>query len=370
MRVIFIIQHPIEGPTSRYRVYQFLPYLRQHGVEVTVLPFLTSAQLSTVYGQSRWLHKIIITLGGFIKRLGHILRSRHYDIVYIEREAFPFGPPYFEYLFKFFGKRLIFDFDDAIYTPSVAYDNLLDNLRDWQKPGKIIRIANHVIVGSDYLAHYAISQCDQPAKITVLPTVVNTEHYIPRRAVKNTDSIVIGWIGTPRGTSYLTQLLPMMHDLAERHSKLKFLFIGAEPFDPEGLPIEFKTWRLEDEIADVQSFDIGIMPLTDDEESRGKCGFKLIQYMSVGIPSVCSPIGANNDIIEQGRSGFFATSPEEWREKLSLLIESPELRRTFGSYGRAVVERSYSLESAAPQLLNIFETIMTDTPKDAENPQC
>jgi glycosyltransferase involved in cell wall biosynthesis len=368
MRVIFIVQHPIEGPTSRYRVYQFLPYLRQNGVEATVLPFMTSKQLSIIYGQGQWIQKFAITIGGFIKRFSHVLCSRRYDIVYIEREAFPFGPPFFEHLLKHFGKRMIYDFDDAIYTRSVAYNNPLDRLRDWQKPGKIIRAANHVIVGSDYLSRYAMSQCNDPAKVKVIPTVVDSEQYIPRYQTKNNGSVVIGWIGTPRGTSYLIKLLPMMRDLAGQHSKLKFLFIGAEPFDSGDLPIEFKTWRLEDEIADVQSFDIGIMPLVDDEESRGKCGFKLIQYMSVGIPSVCSPIGANIDIIEDGRSGFFATTLEDWRDKLNLLIDNPELRHNFGVYGRAVVEQSFSLKSAAPRLYNIFTTVMGDSRKGTENP--
>ncbi|MBK8816874.1 MAG: glycosyltransferase family 4 protein [Methylococcaceae bacterium] len=363
MRVLFVVQHPIEGPTSRFRVYQFLPYLQEKGVETCVLPFLSSSELPVIYENSPVLKKIAVTLRATFRRCCHLLQARNYDIVYLVREAYPFGPPIFEYLFKKCCRRMVFDFDDAIYTPSTAYNNPLDVLRDWHKTGKLIQMADHVVPGSEYLANYVVNQGYPAVKITVIPTVVDTSVNIPAPSRKpdNAKSVVIGWIGTPRGTSYLIELMPVFTRLCEKFGGIRFLFSGAEPYDNQGLPIEFKSWRLSEEINDLQRFDIGIMPLTDDEESRGKCGFKLIQYMSVGIPSVCSPVGANNAIIAEGKSGFFAANHEEWFEKLSRMIENPILRQALGQEGRRVAEQAFSLNSAAPKLYAVLNNLMKDS---------
>ena len=358
MRIIFVAQHPIEGPTSRFRVYQFLPYLEQRGFQCEVLPFLTTPELAVIYGKSSTLKKIVVTLLATTRRFFHLLKVQKGDIVYLVREAYPFGPPFFESLFKKRCQRLVFDFDDAIYTPSVAYDNPLDALRDWGKTKKIIQMADYVVTGSAYLGEYVLAQGHNANKLAVIPTVVDTTVYRPDDKVKSTNApITIGWIGTPSGTTYLINLIPVISEIAKRHPTIKFLFIGAETFDAKGLPIEFKQWQLGEEVANLQSFDIGIMPLTDDEEGRGKCGFKLIQYMSVGIPSVCSPVGANKAIIEEGKSGFFASTQEEWLEKLNILIANPNLRTEQGRYGRTVAEQSFSLQSAAPKLYAVLHVM-------------
>jgi glycosyltransferase involved in cell wall biosynthesis len=360
MRVLFVVQHPIEGPTSRFRVFQFLPYLQEKGIETCVLPFLTSSEIPIIYENSPIIKKIAVTLLATFRRCFHLWLARQYDIVYLVREAYPFGPPIFEYLFKKVCRRMVFDFDDAIYTPSTAYNNPLDKFRDWNKTGKLIRMADHVVTGSDYLANYVVNQGFPVEKVTVIPTVVDTSVYIPvpRPKQDNTESLVIGWIGTPRGTSYLIDLMPVFTQLCRKFKGIKFLFSGAEPYDTQGLPIEFKPWRLSEEIKDLQRFDIGIMPLTDDEESRGKCGFKLIQYMSVGIPAVCSPVGANTAIIAEGKSGFFAASYESWFENLSRLIENPTLRLALGQNGRSVAEQSFSLNFAAPKVYVVLNELM------------
>ncbi len=354
MRVLFVVSHPIEGPSSRFRVYQFLPYLRAHGVEATVRPLLSSRVLPTVYQPGRFARKALITALGALKRAGDVLAAARYDLVYVLREAFPFGPPLFEPLLRAAAGRLVFDFDDAIYVPALAYRNPLDRLRDFGKTAKIIRIASRVIVGSDYLREYAVRFADSGDRVTVIPTVVDTSHYRPRPSRSSSTTCVIGWIGTPRGSSYLRDLLDVIADLVRTHPRLAFKFVGAEPFDPRSLPVSFKDWRLEEEVSDLQSFDIGIMPLTDDEETRGKCGFKLIQYMSVGIPVVCSPVGANLTIVENGASGFFASTPAEWRASLARLIQDPEVRASLGRRGRELAETRFSLAAMAPRLLAVL----------------
>ncbi|MCW6511337.1 glycosyltransferase family 4 protein [Lichenifustis flavocetrariae] len=352
LRVLFIVPHPIEGPSSRFRVYQFQPYLEAHGIEVTVRPLVPSRAAMRLYEPGGLVAKAAITTIAAAERLGDILRAGQFDVVYLLREAFPFGPPWIEHALKRRAGRLIFDFDDAIYLRSLVYRNPLDRFRDFGKTEAIIRLADHVVVGSRHLQEFA-SRFTRQDNITIVPTVVDTDVFRPADHLQ-LGTLTIGWIGTPRGSSYLRGLLGAMRHLCRRFNHLRFVFIGAEPFGVGDLPVTFQPWRMATEVADIQAFDIGLMPLTDDEETRGKCGFKLIEYMSLGIPTVSSPVGANCDIVEDGRSGLFATSEAEWIAAIGELIERPDLRRTLAENGRRRVVASYSLASAAPQLLRLI----------------
>lgn len=360
MRVLFLMGLPVEGPSSRFRVYQYVPFFHEHGVEATLRPFLSSRQTPVIYGEGRIPAKLAVTTWSTLRRLVDLLNAPRYDVVYVLREAFPFGPPVFERLFKSAAGRLIFDFDDAIYIPSLAYNNPLDRLRDWDKPAKLIQMAAHVVVGNNYLKGYACRYLAREDRISVVPTAVDTKVYKPAEEVETRRTVTVGWIGTPRGSNYLWWLLPVIRELASRYPQLEFKFVGAKPFDAGGLPVEFKTWQLDEEVSNIQSFDIGIMPLTDDEETRGKCGFKLIQYMSTGLPVVCSPVGANLDIVEQGCTGLFAASLAEWTDALVKLIEDPTLRRALARAGRERVITHYSVEATGPRLLRILESVCAD----------
>lgn len=357
IRVLFVVPHPIEGPSSRFRVYQFLPYLEAHGVQATVRPLISSALAPIVYAPGRLTAKFAITAAAAGRRLLDVAGAGRFDLAYVLREAFPFGPPCIEWALKRRVGRLIFDFDDAIYLPSLAYQNPLDRLRDFSKTATIIRSADHVVAGSRFLRDYAVRFAPSD-RVSVLPTVVDTDVFRPEPVSKAGSTLTIGWIGTPRGSSYLRDLRGVMATLAARHPQVRFVFIGAEPFEPEGLPISFRPWQLGTEVEDIRGFDIGIMPLTDDEETRGKCGFKLIEYMSLGIPTVSSPVGANLDIVEDNRSGFFASTPDQWIGALNALVEDAGLRRRFASAGLSRVEESYSLASVAPRLLALIRTVV------------
>jgi glycosyltransferase involved in cell wall biosynthesis len=288
-----------------------------------------------------------------LHRCGDVLSASRHDVVYVLREAFPFGPPTLERLLTRAAGRLIFDFDDAIYAPSLAYPNPLDRLRDWGKPAKLISIANEVVAGSEYLADYA-RQFAPSSRVSVLPTVVDPDVYRPAPASIRKTTVTIGWIGTPRGSGYLKQLLPVFSELSARHPAVRYRFVGAERFDAPSLPIEFKPWSLAEEVSDIQTFDIGIMPLSDDEETRGKCGFKLIQYMSVGVPPVCSPVGANLHIVQHGKTGFCAESSTDWLDSLMALVADSELRKHMGQAGRERAISHFSTGVMAPRLLHII----------------
>lgn len=359
IRILFVVPHPIEGPSSRFRIYQFLPYLQANGVEVNVRPFVSSSQVHTLYRSGGTARKVGLTAVAMLSRLADVLRATRYDIVYILREAFPFGPPVIERALAASGARLVFDFDDAIWMPSQVYANPLDHLRDWSKPAKLIARADRVVVGCRYLADFARQHATHPEAVSIIPTVVDGSVYRPDPSKRTAGKITIGWVGTPRGSrTFLEALMPVMRDFSRLYPQVQWRFVGAEPFDVEGLPVEFKTWKLSEEVSDIQSFDIGLMPLTDDVYTRGKCGFKLIQYMNCGIPVVCSSVGANLDIVEHAASGYFATGSEEWASALSHLIDDAELRQTMGARGRALSEQQYSLDTQAPRLLEVLRTVV------------
>jgi len=362
MRVLFILPHPIEGPSSRFRVYQYIPYLERNGVECTVRPFVSSANVRELYKSGGTGRKIALTLSGLTRRAADVARATRHDIVYVLREAFALGPPFVEAALARAAGKMIFDFDDAIYTRSLAYDNPIDRLRDWNKPAKMIRRADTIVAGSSYLADYAARHAT--GRVEVLPTVVDHQIYAPRARRASGGAVTLGWIGTPRGSHYVADMMPVFKRLVARHPNLKMVLVGCAPFAAEGLPIEFRDWALEREPADIAGFDIGIMPLTDDEETRGKCGFKLIQYMSSGVAAIASPVGANSDIIEDGKSGLFASSPAEWEGAIGRLITDPKLRRSLQEAGRQRAIESYSLQHTGPQMLRILHQTL-ETGRDA-----
>ncbi len=352
MRVLFVVPHPIEGPSSRFRVYQYLPYLEAQGIVCDVRPFVGSDTVNELYRDGNTARKVALTLSGLGGRMTDIARARRYDIVFILREAFALGPPWIEFALARAGKAMVFDFDDAIYLPSLAYRNAIDRLRDWTKPARVIARADTIIAGSDYLADYARKTAT--GTVEVLPTVVDHNVYRPRPD-KRSDTVTLGWIGTPRGSSYVADMMPVFKSLSVRHPGLRMVFIGCAPFHTEGLPIEFRDWALAREPQDIAEFDIGIMPLTDDEETRGKCGFKLIQYMSSGVAAVGSPVGANNQILEDGVSGLLADSLDDWHAALDRLVGDEALRTRLTQAGRTRAMTHYSLQATAPRMLRILE---------------
>lgn len=357
IRVLFVAPHPVEGPSTRFRILQFLPYLAENGVEAVVRPLFTSAEAEAIYSDGGLAQKAALTVRAALRRLGDVRRAGDFEVVYILREAFPFGPPWLERLLAARAGAMVFDFDDAIYTPSTAYRNSLDRLRDWSKPARLIRAADAVAAGSAYLAAYAARSGADSAKVSVLPTVVDTGVFMPNPAARDARRLTIGWIGTPRGSSYLHALRPAMEAVAALRPDARFVFVGAEPFDCGGADASFPAWRLEREVADVQSFDIGLMPLPDDEEARGKCGFKLIEYMATGAAAVCSPVGANLDIVEGERTGLFAKTPQDWSAALSRLATDASLRGRLSQAGRARVEEAYCLDAVAPRMLALLRRV-------------
>ena len=354
MRVLFWVPYPTEGASNRYRVEQYLPYLEKEGIRYSLHPFWSSSAYKILYKNGYYIKKSYFFICGTISRIIDLLRIARYEIVFIHREAYPIFGAIFETALSILNKPIIFDFDDAIFLPASSRpNNFIEGLK---KPAKVINTlvkSKHVIAGNSYLSNFALRY---NRSVTIIPTSIDTDKYYSKNR-KASDEIVIGWMGSITTIDFLNLISGAFIQLSKEFHNIIFKIVGGD-FSIEGLSnIISKPWLLEDEIEDLKSFDIGIMPMPDNEWTRGKCGFKAIHYMNMGIPCVCSPVGANKEIVTDGINGFLAKSEEEWIEKLSLLIENSELRKKLGMQGRKTVEEKYSVKVNAPKYLEVLKKV-------------
>lgn len=355
MNALFLVPFTTEGASNRLRVEQYLPLLRKQGIDWTLRPFLCSPRFYEVlYRPGRLAHKGWFFLVSSLYRLLDLLRSRKFDLVLIHREAFPFGPPALEWLLSRCRIPIVYDFDDAIWQPNCSDANRA--FQALKSPGKIaaiIGLSRRVIAGNNYLRDYALAY---NRDVTVIPTPVDTDRLfpVPRR---DGGPVTLGWIGSHTSGRYLTMLDEVFVKLARRYD-VRMRIVGAT-YDPPVPHVAVDEWRLDREVSDLQSFDIGLMPMPDGPWTRGKCALKALQYMAVGIPVVCSPVGMNREVVTDGATGFFARSTEEWVEKLALLIDDPGLRQAMGQRGQAVVETQYSVRANFPKFLEVLEQALT-----------
>lgn len=352
MRVLFVTPYPHHSADTRYRIEQFLPGLQQAGIHTELRPFMSERFFEIYTDPEHTLEKALEFARSFAARLRDVLVAGQFDAAFIHKEAFAFGPPVIEMLLRWRSGALIFDLDDAFWTHPPQLRQIGRRWRDPERVPKIIRMSDHVIAGNASIAEHVRQYNTQ---VTVIPTVIDTNRYKPCSTSPDPGWVTVGWVGRWSSSFYLNRLAPVFRDLCARYPQVQIKLIGAQEPDWPGVRLISQPWRLETEIEDIQSFDIGLMPLDDDEYSRYKCGFKMLQYMGVGIPAVVSPVGVNRDIIQEGANGFLADSLEAWRDKLSRLIESPGLRAELGAAGRRTMEEYYSLTGALPSMRQVIE---------------
>jgi glycosyltransferase involved in cell wall biosynthesis/SAM-dependent methyltransferase len=365
MRVLALVPALYDtSPGQRYRLEQWEPLLRERGVEITYAPFEDEELHGLLYKPGLLSKKLQLVTRGLKRRLSLIRKVKDYDLVYILREAALLGPPVFEKLIHQRGVPIVFDFDDAIFvsyrSPSNGY---LSYLKFASKTKTICRIASHVMVGNPYLAEYARQVND---RVTVIPTTIDTEKYrLPPRTEKSGPP-VIGWTGSYSTVQHLDTLRGALKKLAERES-FRLRVIGTPTYECPPVEVEAMSWRAETELEDLAAIDIGVMPLPDDRWSKGKCGLKALQFMALGIPTVCSPVGVNTDIIQDDQNGFIAGTEDEWVDKLSRLLRSHELRQRLGQAGRVTVEEKYSAITQTPRVYEIFKSVLRDAKEPVES---
>ncbi len=292
-----------------------------------------------------------------LQRLRDLRRASRFDVLLIHREAFLIGSTFFERRFRKSKAKMVFDFDDSIFLPDTSDANRkLKWLKNPDKTGKLIAMCDMVFAGNSYLARYA-SQFNPNVKI--VPTTINTTdvHKKPDR-VKKENTVCIGWTGSITTIKHFELATPVLIKLKEKYGdSIRIKVIGDENYRNKELDIKGIAWSRENEIDELSEFDIGIMPLPDDEWSKGKCGLKGLEYMALEIPPVLSRVGVNVEIIQDGVNGYLAQSNEEWLEKISRLIESEELRVKMGKEALKTVQEKYSTDSQKKNYLKYLNEL-------------
>lgn len=355
MKILFLVPYPSEGASNRIRVEQFIPYLNSAGIVTRVRPFVNKKFYEVLYLPKHYMKKIFWFSLCTFNRILDIVRAMKYDVIFIHREAYPLGGAIIESILHMMRKPIIYDFDDAIYLPNTSEHNVyIERLKNPRKTERIIKMANLVIVGNGYLKKYAEHY---NANVHIIPSSVDTARYTHPATPGSDDKVVIGWIGSDTTKRFLRVIKEALEELSGRYPKMFLKVVGASPFNSKLPNVINKRWAMEDEITDLQSFDIGVMPMPNNEWTRGKCGFKALLYMSCGVPVVAANAGVNAEIIKDGDNGFLASNTREWIKKLTILIEDKELRRKMGDRGRQTVERLYSVKSNAPKFVALVSGI-------------
>jgi len=333
MKLLALTKYSYEGPSSRYRFYNYQKCFQENGISMTIKPLFSKRYFQS----SNKLQKSIVVLCSYVKRFSEVLKLlvlKKYDLVLIEYELFPYMPSWFEYLLKRRGIKYIVDYDDAIFHKYDLSKNILIKLLLKKKIASVICNAYKVIVCNNYLKNYALQYHE---KIITLPTVVPLDKYILEQEAYKTEQqkFTIGWIGSRTTSPYILEILPVFESFIENKSDVQFNLIGFDHLllsdeEIEKYHLNIIKWSEKNEIKDMLAFDVGIMPLHDDPWSRGKCGFKLIQYMSCKKPVIASPVGVNVDIVEEGVNGFLVENKAQWLRAFEKLYQSKKLREKIG----------------------------------------
>jgi glycosyltransferase involved in cell wall biosynthesis len=346
MKILFL-SSGAQDPATRFRVKQFFPHFTAAGIRCThryAYGLGYNAVFDTPVGPA---YKLACRL----RRAGHTIGSAGYDAILLQRTAFN-GTIWPERFAAARGRKLIFDFDDAVFLDARG----ASSPRNRAAFDEIVQMSSHVIAGNDYLARAA----GAAHKTTVIPTVIDTDRYTPDGRQRTDEAVTIGWMGTAGNFAFFSEIQPAILQLLREFPGARFRIVANGVYRGlEGHPqVDQQAWVESRELDDLRSFDIGIMPLLDTDWTRGKCAFKLIQYMAVGRPVVASAVGANVELLDGRGAGFLARNTREWVEALRRLICDARLRRELGEAARARVVESYSVRSVLPTYLRLFDGVV------------
>jgi glycosyltransferase involved in cell wall biosynthesis len=353
-KVLLLLPYPLHtAPSQRFRIEAYFPLMQQHGIVIKAQPFFNEKAWSRLYKPGYFISKSLDVGKGFIKRLWAVIFLVHkYDFVLVHREASPIGPPIFEWIVtKIWRKKLVFDFDDAIWIPAISEQNKIANsIKCFWKTKWICKWAYKVTAGNNYLANYA-SQFN--ANVTILPTVVDTQNRYRTLVNQSIHKPAIGWTGSHSTMKYLDLIIPVLKQL-EKEKEFDFYVISNKEPEFQLQSLKFIKWTEETEIEDLSKINIGLMPLESDRWSEGKCGFKIIQYLALGIPALATPVGVNKNIIDDHINGFLCYDQESWYNSISLLLEEEHIRNQMGKKGREKIAREFSIQANADLFLGLF----------------
>jgi glycosyltransferase involved in cell wall biosynthesis len=327
MKVLFLIQG-FTIAASRYRVLQYIPYLESEGVKTTL-----SLYPRTLKENFRFFSDL-----------------PQYDIVFLQRKRF--NQPRLGMLRRR-AKKIVYDLDDAVmYRNSKAKEPVSSTRR--RRFIQMVKNSDFVIAGNEFLKREVVPF---NPNVEVIPTAIDQEKYHLKPYPSQKKAVTLGWIGDHGSIHYLEKMRPIFERVGKKYPHVELKIVCDTFIDCDQMRVIKKHWNSEEEVVDLQGFDIGLMPLVDDPWSWGKCGLKIIQYQGVGVPVVCTPVGINRDLVEDNINGFYARTPGEWEEKLSLLIENPVLRERMGREGRRRVLKNYTYQSCAPRFFSILDRV-------------
>lgn len=337
--------------STRQRFVQATPYLEQAGVSVDIHPLFDNDYLTRMFsGQRRSAASVT---RAYIKRIADVLGSRSHDFLWVHCELFPYLPGFMERLIGVSGKPIVYDYDDAIFHQYDQHRKPYVRKLLGEKLAPMLRRTDVAFCGNAYLRAYADRYC---AHTELIPTTVDIDVYTPRGHGAAGAPVTVGWIGSPSTWRYCEALTCVLERYATAPTGA-VLIVGAQNSARRTSLFEFRDWSQDNEIADIQCMDIGIMPVPDEPWARGKCGYKLIQYMACGIPVVASPVGVNCQIVQHGVNGFLASTDEEWHRALEKLAGDAELRARMGRAGRANVEAHYSIQRYGPVMADLINAL-------------
>lgn len=346
IKILALTRYSSMAASTRQRFDQYIPHLERAGFEITSAPLFGDAYVASI-GNAR--SKGLVARSYAARVLDLLRAATRFDAAWVQYDLFPFLPGLAERALRLGSVPYIVDYDDALFhnydRGGAVKTRLLGN-----KLAPLLTGARGCAAGNEYLATY-LRRYNR--NVRIIPTVVDTEHY--RVVPSPNERPVVGWIGSPSTWRYVEPILPHILPSIEAAGG-RFRAVGSGRRGVHGI-VEFVDWAEDREVADVQGFDIGVMPLPDEEWARGKCGYKLIQYMACGRPTIASPVGVNRQIVDHEVNGYLASSVQEWQAALQALLESRARREAMGAHGRRIVEGSYSLQSQIQPMIDLFDCL-------------
>lgn len=355
-RILFVVPYPYDkAPSQRLKFEQYYPQFREAGYDVEWSSFYDEEAWRVMYKPGHVWGKAMAMVRGYLRRMRDLFRLHKYDVVYTHLWITPVGPAVFEWLFgKLAGRKMIYDIDDLIFLKNASHiTGWKQILKGRKKPIVLMKAAQHVITCTPFLDEF-VRQYN--THTTDISSTIDTDRYQPVNPYTNDHKLTLGWSGSHSTTAYLHLLTNVLQEIY-KEKPFRLLVMGDKDFQMEGVEVEAHSWSAAGELPNLQQIDIGLYPLPDEQWVLGKSGLKALQYMSLGIPTVATAIGANYRIMENGVSGFLVKTPEEWKARLRLLMKDAHLRARMGIAAREKVESQYSIKSTAPVYIAVLQAV-------------
>lgn len=349
---------------QRLKYEQYFDKWRRDGWDIDVSSYMDVAMWNVVYTRGNFVQKVRGVLRGHFRRLGDLYRIPRYDLIYVFMWVTPFGTSIMERLVRNLARRLVYDVEDNVLVEqTLPRGHNPNSIVRWVKGPRKTRFliwkADHVVTSSPFLNEFCVGINARKA-CTYISSSVDTDRFLPTNSYSNQNPVVIGWTGTFSSKIYLDTLADVFRKLATR-VPFKLKIIGNFDYDLPGVDLEVVRWTAEHEVADLQTFDIGVYPLPINDWVLGKSGLKAIQYMAFGIPCVATEVGTTPMLITDGVNGRLVRTENDWLDALEELVSNPGLRRRLGVQARRDAVANYSLQAISKKYDDVLNDALENT---------